>query len=387
MNFLRQAAALLRLNLGGLSARGGSAVTILIGVTCTVGVLVSMLAMGTGAHRQAVGYVRDDTAVVTSRGSNGLESSVSRDEAATVADLPGIASGSDGKPLVGHDAIVVIEGHRRGTGVRVFFPLIGTSPIVTAMRPDMHVTDGRMFQPGLHELVASNPCVRTFTGFELGARRAVRGIDWTVVGHYDQGNNMQCLVLADVETLMTAFGRNTFNEVVVRLKSPGDFEAFRAALEANPAVHLQVKRERDAAEERFKGFRAILNFAAYFVGAIMAVGATLGAVNSLYSIVDARRRELATLRAIGFGSGAIVVATLVESVLLSLPGALLGAAVAWLFFHGMAVSPFGFSFALDVTPGLAEIGIAWALVMGFLGGLLPALRAARVPVTTALRAT
>jgi putative ABC transport system permease protein len=387
MNFLRQAAALLRLNLGGLSARGGSAVTILIGVTCTVGVLVSMLAMGTGAHRQAVGYVRDDTAVVTSRGSNGLDSSVSRDEATAVADLPGIASGSDGKPLVGHDAIVVIEAHRRGTGVRVFFPLIGTSPIVTAMRPDMHVTDGRMFQPGLHELVASNPCVRTFTGFELGARRAVRGIDWTVVGHYDQGNNMQCLVLADVETLMTAFGRNTFNEVVVRLKSPGDFDAFRAALEANPAVHLQVKRERDAAEERFKGFRAILNFAAYFVGAIMAVGATLGAVNSLYSIVDARRRELATLRAIGFGSGAIVLATLVESVLLSLPGALLGAAVAWLFFHGMAVSPFGFSFALDVTPGLAEIGIAWALVMGFLGGLLPALRAARVPVTTALRAT
>src|ERR1700756_1406431 len=346
MNYSRHSAALLRLSLGGLSARGGSVLTILVGVTCTVGVLVSMLAMGTGAHRQLVGYARDDTVVVTSRGSGGLDSSVSRDEAAAVADLPGIASGSDGKPLVGHDAIVVIEGHRRGTGVRVFFPLIGTSPIVTAMRPDMHVTDGRMFQPGLHELVASNPCVRTFTGFELGAGRAVRGIDWTVVGHYDQGNNMQCLVLADVETLMTAFGRNTFNEVVVRLRSPGDFDAFRAALEANPAVHLQVKRERDAAEERVKGFRAILNFAAYFVGAIMAVGATLGAVNSLYSIVDARRRELATLRAIGFGSGAIVLATLVESMLLALPGALLGAAVAWLFFHNMAVSPFGFSFQL-----------------------------------------
>jgi len=387
MNFLRQSAALLRLNLGGLSARSGSALTILIGVTSTVGVLVSMLAMGTGAHRQALGYVRDDTVVVTSRGSNGLDSSVSRDEATAVADLPGIASGSDGKPLIGHNAIVVIEGHRRGTGVRVFFPLIGTSPSVTAMRPDMHFTDGRMFQPGLHELVVSNPCARTFTGFELGARRAVRGIDWTVVGHYDQGNSMQCLVLADAETLMTAFGRNTFNEVVVRLKTPADFDAFRAALEANPALRLQVKRERDAAEERFKGFNAILNFAAYFVGAIMAVGATLGAVNSLYSIVDARRRELATLRAIGFGSGAIVVATLVESVLLALPGALLGAAVAWLFFHDMAVSPFGFTFQLAVTPRLAEIGVAWALLMGLIGGLLPALRAARVPVTTALRAT
>ena len=388
MSFLRQSAALLRLNLGGLGARGGSAVTILIGVTCTVGVLVSMLAMGTGAHQQLVGYARDDTVVVTSRGSGGLDSSVSRDEAAAVADLPGIATGSDGKPLIGHNAIVVIEGHRRGTGARVFFPLIGASPTVqTAMRPDMHFTDWRMLQPGLHELVASNSCVRTFTGFELGARRAVRGIDWTVVGHYDQGDSMQCLVLADVETLMTAFGRNTFTEVIVRLKNPGDFDAFRAALEANPALHLQVKRERDAAEERFKGFRAILNFAAYFVGAIMALGATLGSVNSLYSIVDARRRELATLRAIGFGSGAIVVVTLVESMLLALPGALLGAAVAWLFFHGMAVSPFGVSFRLDVTPGLAEIGIAWALAMGFIGGLLPALRAARVPVTTALRAT
>jgi len=387
MNFLRQSAALLRLNLGGLSARTGSVLTILIGVTCTVGVLVSMLAMGTGAHRQALDYVRDDTAVVTGRGSNGLDSMVSRDEATAVADLPGIASGSDGKPLIGHNAIVVIEGHRRGTGVRVFFAVIGSSPNLTAMRPDMHFTDGRMFQAGLHELVVSNPCVRTFTGFELGARRAIRGIDWTVVGHYDQRNIMQCLVLADAETLMTVFGRNTFNEVIVRLKTPGDFDAFRAALEANPALHLQVKRERDAAEDRFKSFKALLNFAAYFVGAIMALGATLGAVNSLYSIVDARRRELATLRAIGFGSGAIVVATLVESVLLALPGALLGAALAWLFFHSMTVSPFGFTFQLDVTPRLAEIGIAWALVMGLIGGLLPALRAARVPVTTALRAT
>jgi putative ABC transport system permease protein len=175
--------------------------------------------------------------------------------------------------------------------------------------------------------------------------------------------------------------------VSVELKSPRDFDAFRTALEANPALKLDARHERDQVEGRFKGFKTLLNFAAYFVGAIMAVGATLGAVNSLYSIVDARRRELATLRAIGFGSGAIVAATLIESMLLALPGALLGAALAWLLFHGMSVSPFGFTFKLDVTPGLAEIGIAWALVMGFVGGLLPALRAARVPVTTALRAT
>jgi len=387
VNFLRQSLALLRLNLGGLAARTGSVLTILIGVTCTVGVLVSMLAMGTGAHRQALGNVRDDIAVVTSRGTRGLEGSVSRDEAGVIADLPGIAVGSDGKPLIGYQSVVIIEGHRRGTGVRVFFPLIGTSSTVTAMRPEMHFTDGRMFQPGLHELVVGNPCVRTFTGFELGAQREVRGIGWTVVGHFDQGNSMQCIVLTDAETLMTVFGRNTFNEVSVRLRSPADFDTFRKALEDNPALKLEAKRERDRVEEGFKRFSALLNFAAYFVGAIMAVGATLGAVNSLYSIVDARRRELATLRAIGFGSGAMVIATLAESTLLALPGALIGAALAWLFFHGMAVSPFGYNFRLDVTAQLAVIGSAWALVMGLIGGLLPALRAARVPVTTALRAT
>jgi len=387
MTFPRQSLALLRLNLGGLTGRIGSVLTIVIGVSCTVGVLVSMLAMGTGVHRQALGDVRDDVAIVTSRGTRDLDSSVPRDEAATVTDLPGIARGSDGKPLVGLQSVVLIEGHRRVTGVRDFFPLIGTSSTVTSMRPEMHFTDGRMFQPGLHELVASNPCVRIFTGFELGAKREVRGADWTVVGHFDQGNSMQCILLTDAETLMTVFGRTNYTEVSARLKSPADFEGFRTALEGNPALHVEAKRERDAVGERLKPLIALLNFAAYFVGSIMAIGATLGAVNSLYSIVDSRRRELATLRAIGFGSAAIVAATLAESMLLALPGALLGAALAWLFFHRMAVSPFGYNFQLDVTLQLAGIGIAWALVMGLIGGLLPALRSARVPVTTALRAT
>lgn len=387
MSFVRQSRALLRLSLEGLAARAGSVLTILIGVTCTVAVLVSMLAMGTGARRQALGNVRDDIAIVTSTGTQPMTSTVSRDEANAVADLPGIALGTDGKPLVGYEALVIMEGRRRGTGVRVFFPLLGTSGTVTQMRPDMRFTDGRMFQPGLHELVVSNPCVRTFTGFGLGEKREVHGIDWSVVGHFDQGNSVQCVVLSDAETLMTVLGRNTFSDVSVRLKSPAEFDAFHRALEASPGLHVETKRERDAVEEGFKRFSALLNFCAYFVGAIMAVGATLGAVNSLYSIVDARRRELATLRAIGFGSGAVVVATLAESILLAVPGALLGAGIAWLFFHDMAVSPFGYSFQLDVTPGLALVGVVWALVMGLIGGLLPALRAARVPVTTALRAT
>jgi putative ABC transport system permease protein len=388
MSFTRQFLALLQMNLGGLAGRLGSVLTIVIGVTCTVGVLVSMLAMGTGVHAQLLGDVHDDVVVITSHGTQGFQASIPRAEADAVRDLPGIARGKDGEPLVQMAFAVPVEARRRGTGRRVFFALAGATMTFMQMHPeDMHFTAGRLFRPGLHELIASNPCVREFTGFELGAKRDVRGSDWTVVGHFDQGHNMQCVVVTDADTLMTTFASNTYSRINVELAHPGDYEVFRRALESNPALHLEAKHQREAMEEDFKQFNRLLSFAAYFVGSIMAIGATLGAVNSLYSIVDARRREIATLRAIGFGGAAIVAALLCESVLLALPGALLGSALAWLFFHRMAVSPFGYNFELDVTPALAAIGIAWALAMGLVGGLLPALRAGRVPVTTALRAT
>jgi putative ABC transport system permease protein len=387
MNFTRQFLALLRLQLEGEGARLGSVLTIVIGVTCTVAVLVSMLAMGTGAHRQALGDVQDEEVVVQTKGSEIVQSNISRDEVVALRDLPGIARGKDGEPQVGGIVLVPFEGHRRRTGRRVFFPLIGTSDPKFELRAPAHLTEGRVFRPGVHEVIATNACVRQFDGFELGARGEVRGVDWTVVGHYDQGESLQCIVLTDAETLMSLFGRNGYNRINVRLKAPTDYEAFRRALETSPSLKLEAKRAREAIEEQMKPLNGLLNFVSYFIGTIMAIGATFGAVNSLYSIVDARRRELATLRAIGFGGAAIVAATLVESMLLALPGALLGAALAWILFQGMAVSPFGFSFPLDVTPRLAEIGIVWALAMGLIGGLLPALRAARVPVTTALRAT
>jgi putative ABC transport system permease protein len=170
------------------------------------------------------------------------------------------------------------------------------------------------------------------------------------------------------------------------LQSGADYATLRAAVTGNPALRLDVQHEKDAVEAAFKPLNAILNFVSFFVGTIMAIGATLGAVNSLYAIVDSRQREIGTLRAIGFSSGAVVLAVLLESMLLALPGALLGCGLAWLLFNGLAASPFGYSFQLAVTPSLAILGIEWALAMGLLGGLLPALRAARMPVVTALRA-
>jgi putative ABC transport system permease protein len=386
MNFARQSLAMLLVNLSEVRERMASVLTIIIGVTCAVGVLVSMLAMGTGARRQELGNVRADRVVLITSGGRVWQSDISREEAAAILELPGIMRGAGGEPIVVSETEVPVEGRRRGLGKRLFFPLIGTTPTVTQYRPEMRFTSGRMFQTGLHELIVGNPCARQFTGFDMGDRRPIHGTDWTVVGHFDLGEEQQCFVFADVDSIMSAFSRNTYSSVSVRLRSASDFDAFRDAIKGNPALHLEALRERDVMEDEFKELNAVLNFVSYFVGTIMAIGATLGAVNSLYAIVDSRRRELATLRAIGFGPGPIVASILVESILWALPGALLGCALAWALFNGLSASPFGYSFQLAVTPSLAVLGILWALGMGLLGGLLPALRAARVPVSTALRA-
>jgi putative ABC transport system permease protein len=282
--------------------------------------------------------------------------------------------------------MVPIEGRRRAGDKRIYFPLVGTTSKLTELTPDIRYTAGRAFQSGLHELVASNACRRQFIGFELGDRRLIRGSDWTVVGHFDEGRAQNCVVHADAETVMSALSRTTYSSATLMLQSPADYQRLRDAVSSNPALRLDVQHEKDAVATAFKPLNAILNFVSFFVGTIMAIGATLGAVNSLYAIVDSRQREIATLRAIGFSPAAVVLAILLESMLLAVPGALLGSALAWLLFNGLAASPFGYSFQLSVTLSLAVLGIEWALAMGLLGGLLPAWRAARAPVVTALRA-
>jgi len=387
MSVLRQFLALLAVSLSGLAHRKGPTLTIIVGVSCAVGVLVSMLAMGSGARRQEMSGVRADQIVVAEIGQRPLAGSISREDAAAVENLPYIRRDRGGRPIVVMQSMVPISGHRRGTGARVFVPLVGVTPNITAYRPEMRFTAGRMFEPGLHELVVSNTCTRMFSGFGIGDKRSIHGIPWTIVGHFGEAQEGQCTILADVNTIMSTFSRDTYSGLGVMLRSPADFNAFSAAVKADPAVHLYAERERAVMAQTFKPLNSILDFVSYFVGTIMAIGGTLGAVNSLYAIVDSRRRELATLRAIGFRPGTVVASTLCESMLLALPGALIGAALAWVFFSGLSASPFGYSFKLDVTPTLVLIGVVWALVMGLIGGILPAMRAARVPVTTALRAT
>ena len=386
MKFLRELLAILLVNLSGVTQRIGPALTILVGVTCAVGTLVSMLAMGTGAREQQAANVRPDRVILTTRGTRPGQGSITRQEAAVILGLPGVRKDTKGDPIVVFHSMVPIEGRRRSTGNRIYFPLVGVTSKMTEFAPELDFTAGRAFKPGLQEIVASNSCSRQFVGFEIGDRRPIRGRDWTVVGNFDQGHAQECIVYADAETLMTTFSRNTYSSAAVTLTSPADYQVLRAAVSSNPALRLDVQHEKDSIEDTFKPLNSILDFVSFFVGTIMAIGATLGAVNSLYAMVDSRRREIATLRAIGFRPGAVVLAVLLESMLLALPGALLGSVLAWLLFNGLGASPFGYSFRLSVTVSLAVLGIEWALAMGLLGGLLPALRAARMPVVTALRA-
>jgi putative ABC transport system permease protein len=389
MKFIRQLLALTQMNLAGVPGRLGPVLTLVLGVTCAVAVLVSMLAMGVGARRQALGNVNDSRVVLWNVGAQGpMQSDIPKDAAALIRDLPGIRRAANQEPIAVSMALIFMGAEKKAGGNKIYFPLAGVSPGFTDLMPEFHLTAGRLFRPGLNELIANDLCARQYKGFDLGDKRTLHGGDWVIVGHFVTGNAQgSCLVYADAGSVLSTFGRSSYNQLLVMLQSPAAFTNFANAVKANPTLHLDVKHEREVLESQFRQLNGILDFASYFVGAIMAIGATLGAVNSLYAIVDSRRRELATLRAIGFGGAPIVAGVMTESILLAIPGSLLGAGIAWAFFNGLSASPFGFTFQLTVTPSLVVVGTTWALIMGLLGSLLPALRAARVPVTTALRAT
>lgn len=389
MDFLKQLGGLLRMNLLGLPQHLGMVCTTIIGVTCAVGVLVSMLAMGVGARRAAMGDVRPDRASVLSVGAVGPgQSSIPKDVAAQIEDLPGIRRNSRGQPIAVPEVSVFVKVRRKDSGNLVGFPMIGASMGLTDYAPELHLTAGRMFQPGLRELIASNYCAHQYQHFSAGDKRIIKGAEWLVVGNFDLGRTTGgCFVYADADMVLSAFGRSSYNEVNVMLQSPAAFSELLNAIKGNPLLPVRVEHEADLAEAGVQQVNGILNFVSYFVGGILAVAATIGAANSLYALVDGRRRELATLRAVGFSAAPVMASTLSEAILLSVPGALIGAALAWLLFNGRAASPLGFEFHLIVTPSLGLLGVIWALCMGFIGGLMPAIRSAQIPVSEALRAT
>jgi putative ABC transport system permease protein len=335
----------------------------------------------------------DRRAVVVRTGSSAeLVSTLTNDAALTIADSAGIEKGVDGRPLASPETLLIVNLAKKD-GTTATAPFRGFTPDGFAVHREIKIISGRAFRPGLTEMIVGKSAQRLYSGIELGSQIKLRGATWTVVGIFDGGGTAHdSEIIADKQTLNSAYQRgNGEQSVWVVLDPQTGFQAFKDAITTNPQLQVDVSTEQDFAAQESSQISSILKIVAYVVGGIMAVGAIFGALNTMYSAVSTRSREIATLRAIGFGPVPVVVSVFVEALLLALIGGSIGASIAWLLFNGYSVSSVGGGFGgllifdLAVTPALVVLGIIWACAIGVIGGLFPAIRAARLPVATALR--
>ncbi len=386
MHELRQTMALTGSAIRSIPNRLGASLVTVVGVTTVMAVLVALLSLGEGVKYLAGRNVRADRVVVLSRGAASAPNSIlPRDAIGKLSDAPGVKKDPQGKPLATAGTLVQVDVVTKDTQRGNVYLVGMTNPLVY---PEIRIRAGRFYQPGVHEIIVSKAVRDKYKNMDIGGEVSLRGSPWKVVGVFeDTGGFFDLNVFADAESVLSAFGRNAFQQFVVILDSPASFETFREAVTTDPSLSVDVKTEADSRQETVKGFKGLLDFISYFVGGLMAMGAACGALSSLYAAVDSRRREIATLRAIGFGSGPVVVSVLAEGMVLAIPAALLGALIAWLLFNGNVVSTVGLTFPLAVTPHLVVVSLFWSLTIALIGGFLPAVRAADMPVATALRAT
>lgn len=394
MTVLRQVSSVVGMNLRSLPQRTGPSLVILIGIAGVVAVLVSVLAMAVGFSRTIAGAGSPDRALILSGGAlQEAMSSIPSDAVGNIVNAPGIAKDAAGRPIAAAEALAQIQVTPRGGGKPINVALRGVASIESELRPEIHLVAGRMFHPGVHELIVGRALEKRYD-LTIGSHLDFQNGDWAVVGIFASTgpSTLDSEMFTDAETLLAAYQRSWFHSVTVRLAGPGSLDELKHALAADPTLHVNVYRESAFAAAQSRALNTVLKWIGYFIGGMMAGGALFGALNSLYASVSARSVEIATLRAIGFGSGSVVVSVLAEALLLAVAGGLLGALCAWLFFNGH-VSSMQLSglqppvaFAMSVTPDLVLLGLIWACVIGLAGGLFPAMRAARLPVARALGA-
>jgi putative ABC transport system permease protein len=389
----KQLFAVIGMSLQTLPQRLGASSVIVIGIAGVVAVLVSVLAMGAGFRHTLADTGRPDRVIILRGGSDvELNSNLTRTDVDTISNAPGLAKDPSGKAVLSSELVTVVNIPKRDTGTDANVTLRGVGLKLTEVRPELELVSGRMFRPAVRELIAGVGAARQFRGLGIGSIVHLRNADWTVVGTFtSNGDVHESELLADVDTVGSSIERNGYSSAVALLTSPAEFSRFKDALTTDPQLKVDVQREPDYYAAQSKQLTQIINVVGTTVAIIMAIGAMFGALNSMYSAVAARGLEIATLRAIGFGALPVLLSVMIEALLLALIGGIIGASLAWLFFNGHSVSTLGGAFAqvvfeLTVTPTLIATGVVWACVIGLLGGLFPALRAARLPVAEALRA-
>jgi putative ABC transport system permease protein len=396
MNVARQILAITATNMRNIPLRLGSSLVIVIGIAGVVGVLIPVLAMSMGFRSTMNGDARADRAIVLSRVATEEDvSNVSRDDFGKILNAPEVRRDARDRPIVSGEVVLQAPVARKRDHSDVSLTLRGVSDQYFAMRPELRLIDGRMYQSGKQELVVGAAALAQFDGLEIGDTIRLQDGDWTVVGTYGGSNGSRASeVISDAQTVMSAYKLNAFNSVTVVLNDAASFASFRQGVMRGTKSSADARTEPEYLASASGWVSRMMHVAAYSIGMIMGLGALFSALNSMYSAVAARAAEMATLRAIGFSAGAVAVAVLIEALLLALLGAGIGIGISYAVFNGATISTLGGAlsgsqlvFSLSITPTLV-IGVALlACALGLVGGLVPAIRAARSNIADALHET
>jgi putative ABC transport system permease protein len=373
--------------------RRGAVTATVVGIAGVVAVLVGVLSIAVGFQRTMTTSASPDIAMVMRSGADSeMVSGLSHDQTRIIADSPSLAR-NDAGSLSSAELFVIINLPKRSTGTDANVPLRGVGPAALAVHDTVKIVSGRMFEWGKNEVIVGQGAQLEFTGLKVGDSLTVGHEQWPIVGVFSSGGGLaESEIWSDAKVLQSAYHRgDSFQSVYAKLSSPGAFQDFKDSLTSNPQLSVKVVRQTDYYAEQSQTLTKLITTLGFLIAFLMAIGAVFGALNTMYSAVSTRTREIATLRALGFGSGAIVISLMLESIVLALAGGSIGAGLAYVAFNNLHTSTMNFqsfsqvTFAFAVTPELLLKGIVWATFIGLIGGILPAIRAARLPVAHALR--
>jgi putative ABC transport system permease protein len=391
-NWINQIGTVTWLGLRTLGQRRGASTAAAFGVLVVVAVFIAILSIAAG-FRSTMTSTGDPATVIVLRGGSDSEmtSGLSRDSASIIADAPGVLRSTAG-PVASSELFVIVDVPKRATGTDANVPLRGVRPAAFGVRRNFKIVEGRRFETGKNEVIVGQGAALEFAGLEVGHHLRWGENEWTVVGVFTDGGSLsESEIWCDVDVLQPAYRRTGFQSVHARLESAAAFQRFKDTLTADPRLDISIYRESDYYAAQSEGLTKLVHVLGLLICPLMVAGAVFGALNTMYSSIATRSREIATLRALGFGSGPVVVSVIVESLFLAAVGGAVGAAFAYYAFNGFRAATMNWqsfsqvAFAFKVTPALLVLGSAIALAIGLLGGLLPAVRAARMPVASALR--
>jgi putative ABC transport system permease protein len=395
INWLSQVIAVTRFSLRTIPERKGSVIAAAVGIAGVAAVFVGVLSIAEGFRAAMTVTGPDDVAIVLRSGADSeMTSGLSREEVRLIADAPGMARTSEG-PLASAELFVMINLPKRSTGTDANVALRGVEKAAMAVRGDIRMLEGREFSSGRNEVIAGAGAARAFAGLDVGKTVRVGQNDWEIVGIFSGGGGAaESEVWTDAAVLQPAYHRgDSFQSVYAKLASSQAFQEFKDALTTNPQLKVKVVRQTEFLAEQSTALSSFIERFGVVVAALMALGALFGALNTMYSAIAARTREIATLRALGFGSSPVVLSVMFESLAVALIGGGVGAVAAYFAFNDFQAATINWqtfsqvAFAFAVTPRLLAQAIIWAAVIGLLGGAFPAIRAARLPIAAALRET